>query len=79
MYASDSITFNEILITSADSNTLRYDGKHVSVNVKMSIKYNARYDLNESETNYPIGSLINGYWFFRSGIIDDKEVIIDNK
>lgn len=79
MYASDGITFNEILITSVDSNTVRYAGKDVSVNAKMSIKYDARYDLKESETNYSIGSLTNGYCFFYSGIIDGKEVIIDDK
>lgn len=76
---SDGITFNEILIASVDSNTVRYDGKDVSVNAKISIKYDARYDLMESEINYPIGDLITGYWFFHSGIIDGKEVIIDDK
>ncbi len=76
---SDGITFNEILITSIDSNTVRYDGKDVSVNAKISIKYDARYDLKESEINYPIGDSITGYWFFHSGIIDGKEVIIYDK
>ena len=76
---SDGITFNEILIASVDSNTVRYDGKDVSVNAKISIKYDARYDLMESEINYPIEDLITGYWFFHSGIIDGKEVIIDDK
>jgi len=76
---SDGITFNEILIASVDTSTVRYDGKDVSVNAKISIKHDARYDLKESEINYPIGTSIKGYWFFHSGIIDGKEVIIDDK
>ena len=76
---SDGITFNEILIASVDSSTVRYDGKDESVNAKISIKYDARYDLKDSEINYPIGTLIKGYWFFHSGIIDGKEVIIYDK
>ena len=76
---SDGITFNEILITSVDPNTVRYDGKDVSVNAKIGIKNGARYALKESEINYPIDELITTYWFFHSGFIDGKEVILYDK
>lgn len=77
--ASDGITFCEILIASVDSKTIKYDGKDVAVNAKININYDDRYYLNESEITYHIGELIPGYWFFHSGIIDGKEVIIDDK
>lgn len=77
--ASDGITFNEILITSVKSKTIKYNGKDITVNAKININYDDRYYLKESEITYPIGELISGYWFFHSGIIDGKEVIINDK
>ncbi len=77
--ASDGITFNEILITSIDSKTIKYNGKDVTVNAEISIKYDERYALKDSETTYPIRELVTGYWFFHSGIIDGKEVIMYDK
>ena len=77
--SSDGITFNEILITSVDSKTIKYDGKDVSVNAEISIKYDESYALKESEIDYPIEELIPRYWFFHSGIIDGGEVILYDK
>ncbi len=79
--ASDGLTFNEILISSFDSKTIKYDGKDVTVNARIRIGYDERYYLKDSEINYPIGEEIStpGYWFFHSGIIDGKEVIIYDK
>ena len=77
--ASNGLMFNEILITSFDSKTIKYDGQDVTVNSKININYDNRYYLQESEINYPIVNLITGYWFFHSGIIDGEEVIINDK
>lgn len=77
--ASDGIEFYEILITSMDSNTIKCDGTDVTVNAEIRINYDDRYYLKASEINYPIGDQITGYWFFHSGIIDGKEVIIYDK
>ncbi len=76
---SDGIIFNEILITSVDSKTIKYDGKDVTVNAEINIKYDVHYALKDSEITYPIEELVLGYWFFHSGIIDGKEVIMYDK
>ena len=76
---SDGVTFNEILITSFDAKTIKCDKKDVTVNAEININYDHRYYLMDSEITYPIGTLITGYWFFHSGIIDGKEVIIYDK
>lgn len=77
--ASDGLAFNEILITSFDSKTIKYDGKDVTVNAKISISYDEEYYVKDSEITHTIDEVITGYWFFHSGIIDGKEVIIYDK
>ena len=76
---SDGIVFNEIIVSSIDSKTIKYDGKDVSCNAHIKLNYDESYDLKENIVDYPATEGVIFYGFFRSCIIDGKETVLYDK
>lgn len=76
---SDGIVFNEIIISSIDSKTIKYEGKDISCNAKIELNYDESYYLKEDIIDYSPAEMILYTWFFRSCIVDGKETVLYDK
>ena len=76
---SDGIVFNEIIVSSIDSKTIKHEGKDVSCNAHIKLNYDESYALKENRVNYPATEGVIFYGFFRSCIIDGKETVLYDK
>lgn len=76
---SDGLIFNEIIVSSIDSKTIKYDDKDVYCNAKIELNYNQRYYLKENIIDYPVEEMVLYTWFFRSCIVDEKETVLYDK
>ena len=76
---SDGLVFNEIVISSIDTKTIKCDGKDISCNAKIELNYAEDYYLQENIIDYSPAEVILYTWFFRSCIIDGKETVLYDK
>lgn len=76
---SDGILFNEIIISTIDSKNIKYDGKDLTCNAKIELNYDESYYLKENIIDYPTEEMILYTWFFRSCIVDGKEIVLYDK
>jgi len=76
---SDGIVFNEIIVSTVDSKTIKYDGKDVSCNAHIELHYDESYYLKEDIIDYTPAEMILYTWFFRSCIVDGKETVLYDK
>ena len=76
---SDGIVFNEIIVSTIDPKTIKYDGKDVSCNANIKLNYNESYALKEDIIDYSPAEMILYTWFFRSCIVDGKETVLYDK
>ena len=76
---SDGIVFNEIIVSTIDPKTIKYDGKDVSCNAHIKLHYNESYALKENIGDYPARGGVMFFGFFRSCIIDGKETVLYDK
>lgn len=78
---SDGIVFNEIIVSTIDSKTIKYNGKEVSCNAHIKLNYDEGYALKENIVHYPIteSEWYSFHGFFRSCIIDGKETVLFDK
>ena len=76
---SNGILFNEIIISTINSKTIKYDKNEVICNAKIELNYDEHYYLEENIIDYPAEEMILYTWFFRSCIVDGKETILYDK
>lgn len=76
---SDGIVFNEIIVSSIDSKTIKYDSKDVYCNAHIKLHYDESYALKENIVDFPATEGVMFYGFFRSCIIDGKETVLYDK
>ena len=76
---TNGLLFNEIIISTINSKTIKYDENEVICNAKIELNYDEHYYLEENIIDYPAEEMILYTWFFRSCIIDGKETVLYDK